>query len=128
VDRAARRLLRLIWSAGAPLGAYEAATQLAVPGRSAHPASVYRLLQSFQEAGLVLPIVTWNRYLVSPDPAVRLWGLLLCRSCRSCTAVDLASEQEALDRRLEARAFAGRRCCIECEGECRACLGRGPVE
>ncbi len=115
------RLLRLIWEAETPLGAYEAAERLGEAGRPAHPTSVYRWLQCFEQAGLVLPIVTWNRYLLSPNPGVKLWGLLLCRSCRSCSLVDLTAEHEALERKLEERAFTSRLSCVECEGRCRLC-------
>jgi Fur family transcriptional regulator, zinc uptake regulator len=115
------RLLRLIWSARRPLGAYEAAERLSRRGHRTHPTSVYRLLECFERSGLVLPVVTWNRYLLSPDPAVTLWALLLCRRCGACMAVAMAGEQEALARRIEAHGFATRRCCIECEGQCHFC-------
>lgn len=115
------RLLRLIWQAETPLGAYEAAERLCEHGRVTHPTSVYRWLQCFEQAGLVLPIVTWNRYLLSPNPAVKRWGLLLCRSCRSCTAINLEEDRKELEQRLKERGFNPRIFCVECQGRCRIC-------
>lgn len=118
-------VLRLIWSARRPLGAYEVAERLGGGGRVVHPASVYRCLRCFEEAGLVLPVVTWKKHLLSPDPRVRCWGLLLCRGCGSCTAVDLSRERRALDGKLAARGFVPRAYSAESEGQCRACA-EGP--
>jgi Fur family zinc uptake transcriptional regulator len=114
-------VLRLIWGAGRPLGAYEVAEQLGAGDEVVHPASVYRCLRCLEEAGLVLPVVTWKKHLVSPDPRVKGWGLLLCRHCRSCTAIDLTPERRRLDRRLAARGFAPRSCSAESEGACLTC-------
>lgn len=122
------RLLRLIWSVSAPLGAYEAAERLSARGRSAHPTSVYRWLQCFERAGLVLKIVSWNRFLLSPNPTVPLWGLLLCRSCRSCAVIDLTPESDPLDRMLAERSFSQSRRCVECEGRCQACQSMEEAE
>lgn len=120
------RLLHLIWTEEKPLGAYEAADRLSGQGARAHATSIYRWMQSFEEAGLVLPIVTWNRFLLSPDPAVKLWGLLLCRGCRACIPVNLAPERPWLERTLGHRGFEARRYCVECEGQCSACTFEKP--
>ena len=119
-----RAVLHLLWSAAAPLGAYQAAERLSTPARRVHPTSVYRALRGLVGAGLVVPIVTWKKYLISPDPgAARLWAALLCRSCEGCTLVELPDGRTELERRSAARGFAPRLCSAECEGICRACAG-----
>jgi len=71
----------------------------------------------------VLPVVRWKKYLLSPDPTVRCWALLLCRACRACTAVDLSHEQARVDTRLRDTGFAPRRYSVESEGRCIDCGG-----
>jgi Fur family zinc uptake transcriptional regulator len=114
-------VLRLIWSAAEPLGAYEAADRLGRGGRRVHPTSVYRCLHCLVDAGLVLHVVTWKRYVIAPDPALSLWAALLCRGCGSCTLLDLSARGESLDRKLSRREFDRRVCSAECEGLCRGC-------
>lgn len=116
-------VLGFLWSANKPVGVYEAASRLSKAGRATHPTSVYRCLSCLEEAGLVLPIVTWNRYMLSPDPMVTWWGVLLCSFCRSCTPFPLTEEREALGRELRARTFAPYRHSAECQGRCRRCQG-----
>ena len=118
-----RRVLRLLWGAARPLGAYETADRLRADGRRVAPVTVYRCLAAFEEAGLILPVVTWKRYLLSPDPARGWWGLLLCRSCGAATPVDLADAGGSAERALAKRGFVPRRWALECEGRCRACAG-----
>jgi Fur family zinc uptake transcriptional regulator len=121
-----RSVLHLLWSAAEPLGAYQAAERLSTPARRVHPTSVYRGLRALVDAGLVVPIVTWKKYLISPDPGTpRLWAALLCRSCRSCTLVEVAGGRAELERRSRRRGFAPRLCSAECEGTCRTCAGEG---
>ena len=119
---ARRAVLHLLWSAAAPLGAYEAAERLSTPSRRVHPTSIYRALRCLVEAGLLVPIVTWKKYLISPDPGGgRLWAALLCRGCRSCTLVEIASGKAELGQRSAGRDFEPRLCSAECEGLCSAC-------
>jgi Fur family zinc uptake transcriptional regulator len=121
-------VLRLIWSAGEPIGAYEAAARLKVGTRRTHTTSVYRCLHRLQEVGLVIPVCSRKRFILSPDPAVSHWGMLLCRTCRDCLAVDLSDALDGLEREIRQTGFTPRAYVIECEGICRACTeaGRSP--
>ena len=60
-----KAVLHLLWGAGMPLGAYETAERLSTPGCRVHPTSVYRGLHCLVNAKLVLPIVSWKKFLIS---------------------------------------------------------------
>jgi Fur family zinc uptake transcriptional regulator len=116
--------LRMMWSTARPLGAYEAAERMTRRGHPARPASMYRAFRWLIGSGLMLPIVTWKRFLLSPDPSIGQWALLLCRGCRSCTAVEMAAGGERLERQITGRGFAPRMILAECEGLCARCAGQ----
>jgi hypothetical protein len=67
-----KAVLHLLWSTAEPLGAYEAAERLSNPGKRVFPTSVYRCLDCLMEAGLVLQIVTWNKFVLPPRPGLGL--------------------------------------------------------
>jgi len=117
-------VLQAVWSADRPIGAYEIADRLAIDGVPMHPAVVYRCLHTLVDARLVVSVISWKRYVISPDPSVACWGLLLCKSCRSHLAVDLAAQQARLDLRLAERGFAPRHHSAEVEGTCGRCQDR----
>lgn len=120
-----RAVFGLMWRLGAPIGAYEIRDRLSAGEnrRKVHLASVYRCLRCFEGSGLVIPVLTWKRYLLSPDPAVSLWGLLLCARCERCQPIDLSHEVDELDRLARARGFSPRHHAVECAGRCRQCAG-----
>lgn len=123
-----KRVLCTIWSAARPIGAYEVAERLTDGGRPVSAVSVYRCLGAFEEAGLVVPIVSLKRYILSPEPGAGPWAFLLCRGCGSCCAVDLRPARDRLARNLGARAFLPRRYAVEWHGLCRACAALPPGE
>lgn len=116
-----RDVLRLIWNAARPIGAYEIAEQLGQNGASAHPAIVYRCLHRLAQAGLIIPILSWKRHVIAPVPGVGRWGVLLCSNCRACTPVDLGGEHQLLIRRVHVAGWTPRTWSAEAEGLCRAC-------
>ncbi|WP_114952144.1 Fur family transcriptional regulator [Sphingosinicella terrae] len=123
--RMRRAVLEGAWRAGAPVGAYDLLDRLRRESGRAHLASVYRCLQALQAAGLVVPVLSWKRFLLSPDPRVRLWGLLLCDRCQTCLTIDLTSMIAQLDRRAREQNFSPGSHAIECRGRCRTCRGKG---
>jgi Fur family transcriptional regulator, zinc uptake regulator len=120
-----RMVLHLVWSAPEPIGAYEAAARLRRTQGKIHPTSIYRSLYCLQQVGLIIPVATWKRYLLSPDPAVPLWGLLLCKGCGDCTPFALSAEFDALARKVRLERFRPSDYRIECEGVCSACSLQG---
>src|SRR5688572_4025374 len=71
-----KALLHALWSAVRPIGAYEMAVLLRRQFGKGHPTSVYRCLEQFIDAHLIVQIITWRKYLISPDPAVWPWATI----------------------------------------------------
>ena len=124
-----KRVFRTIWSADRPVGAYEVAERLGDAGRPVSAVTVYRCLGAFEQAGLVVPLVSLKRYLLAPDPAAGPWAFLLCRVCGSCSPVDLRPARDRLERKLRAAGgFQPRRYAVEWHGLCRACIAAASGE
>lgn len=117
-----REVLHLLWSLGRPVGAYDAAARLSAGRAQVHPTTVYRCFHRLRNAGLVIKVFSWNRYLISPDPAASIWGLLLCKTCHDCRPIDLSHEQAGLERRAKAQGYAPSTYAVECQGRCLPCL------
>lgn len=116
-----KALLRVLWSAVKPIGAYELAAYLRRQFGKSHPTVVYRCLEQFLDARLIVQIITWRRYLISPDPADWPWAALLCMRCKSATLIRIPGATDALARRSANLNFTPKVCWIEGEGQCRQC-------
>lgn len=121
-------ILSLLWRSGAAWGPYDIARALSREGARAHPNSVYRALRSLDAAGLVVPILTWNRYLLSPDPEIGSWCVILCSECRRFAVTAMDDAVERLRTLARARGFRPERATIECLARCEACCGGGLIE
>ena len=120
-------ILSLLWLSGTPWGPYDIAGALSREGAKAHPNSVYRALRSLDAAGLVIPILSWNRYLISPDPEGGSWCVTLCTECRRFAVTAMDDARELLRAIARAHGFRPERTTIECLAKCEACSG-GPAE
>ena len=116
-----QNVLRTLWEADRPIGAYEIAQVLGSDGVPKHPTVIYRCLRALEEARLVISVISWKRFVISPDPEAACWGLLLCKNCRCHLAVDLTAQQARLNTGLAGRGFLPRAVSVEAEGLCRAC-------
>ena len=114
-------VLRVLWDSDRPIGAYEIAQSLGADGVPKHPTIIYRCLRALEDARLVIPVISWKRFVISPDPAAACWGLLLCKNCRRHLPVDLTAQQARLNTKLAGRGFQPRAVSVEAEGLCRAC-------
>lgn len=112
-------VLALLWADPRPWNAYQIAGALGSGGP--RPNSVYRALKPLEEAGLILPIVSRNRHIVSPDPWARDWGVMLCASCGRAVAVRMPGQQARLRELCAARGFRPARTYVECVGRCEGC-------
>jgi len=117
-----RRVLELVWSGHAPIGAYEILDALRRDGISAQPPTVYRALEFLLAQGLVHRIESRNAFIGCAQPDERHSSQFLI--CRDCGTV-----QELSDRRIGAAVAAGAReagfevgrSTVEVEGRCMEC-------
>jgi Fe2+ or Zn2+ uptake regulation protein len=89
--------------------------------RKAHPNSVHRTLHALAEAGLVIPIASWKKYLISPDPGRAAWVVSLCDRCRAVVCTPATNLVERLQSICGPREFAIRTIHLECLGRCSRC-------
>ena len=115
-------VLLLLWNLARPVGAYDAAARLSAGKAHVHATSVYRCFHCLEGAGLVMRVVSWNRYMLIPDPAVSIWGILLCKGCGTCYPIDLSREYAGLAWRVKTQGFDPSAYTVECGGRCRRCL------
>jgi Fur family transcriptional regulator, zinc uptake regulator len=120
-----REILSFLWHSGAPWGVYELAARMSRDGVRTHPNSVYRSIRVLAAAGLVIPIFSWNRYLLSPDPEIRSWCLILCSWCGRVSAVAMEDEADRITSLARERGFRPERVALECKGMCPDCRSRG---
>ena len=115
------QILALLWRTRTPWGAYGIAHQLSSERDKKHPNSVYRSMRILESARLVIPIVSWSRYVISPDPGIGSWGVILCSKCRSFAVVPMEDERRWLWSVARGFNFRADRAAIECHGKCQAC-------
>lgn len=116
-----RRVLELLWRSRKPWGVYDIANRISEEGRKTHPNSVYRSIKSLAAAGLIIPIVSRSRYIISPDPEAGCWAVMLCSRCSNFSVVPMAAEGQELWSVARGFGFRPDRANIECIGLCRAC-------
>jgi len=116
-----RDIISLLWKTRTPWGAYGLAETLGKKGSKKHPNSVYRSMRNLEAARLVIPIVSWSRYIIVPDPGVSCWGVILCSECRSFAVVAMPDEGQYLWSVARGVGFRPTRSVIECISKCQAC-------
>ena len=125
--RSGRRVLELVWTSHAPVGAYELLRRLSREHESAPPPMVYRALDFLLEHGLVHRIESLNGFVGCPAPAADHTGqFLICRDCGA--AAELADPQIdlAISAGAAALGFTVERKTVELSGLCPACQAPEP--
>ena len=118
------KILSLLWKSRKPWGAYGIAERLSRGDFKMHPNSVYRSMRILEGARLVIPVVSWSRYLISPDPGIGSWGVILCSRCRNFAVVPMADEGQWLWSVARGVGFRFRSATIECIATCVSCSHR----
>lgn len=114
-----RRVLELVWTSHAPVGAYALLERL---GRGAAPPTVYRALDFLLAHGLIHRIETQNAYVGCSHPGQPHAGLfLLCRQCGAVAELAEADIAGAVERGAAAFGFEVTRLTVEAEGLCPSC-------
>ncbi|CAA9532726.1 MAG: hypothetical protein AVDCRST_MAG23-1178 [uncultured Sphingosinicella sp.] len=119
-----RHVLALLWKSRLPWGAYAITEALGRSGTKCHPNSIYRSLKTLQSARLVIPIVSWSRYIISPDPGIHSWGVILCSRCRNYAVVPLEDDGRLLWSVARGLSFRPEQSAIECHGKCTSCAAQ----
>ena len=118
-------VVRALWSAEQPLGAYELRDQLSVALRRKIPvASIYRTLARLGDLGVVSRIESRNAYVACTHPERdHTCVLFVCDMCGSSSEV----ENKELERLLAADAkglgFSVDHRVVELSGRCADCQG-----
>lgn len=121
-----RDVLASVAASDLPLGAYDIAERLSVPGKRVAPVSVYRALDFLTEHGLVHRIASRNAFV----PCAHDHGEgadLVFMICRSCGAIDETTSpgiEKEIGRTVAEAGFKPASRILEVEGECGACLGK----
>ena len=124
--RLRRDVLETVAAAHGPLGAYDIAERLSLPGRRVAAVSVYRALDFLTELGLVHRIASRNAFVSCAHEHGAGEGLvfLICRSCGGIDETTAPEVEAGLNRALARAGFRPASRILEVEGECGACRGR----
>ena len=118
-----RRVLELIWSRHAPVGAYEVLEGLAAEGARPAPQTVYRALDFLLSAGLIHRLETRNAFIGCPDPGeTHASQFLLCRKCGHTTEIHDPKITAHLQRQAKGHGFVVENQTVELIGLCPDCI------
>lgn len=120
-----KRVLSFLWSSGEAWGVYGIAEGLSAGATKFHPPSVHRAVKCLVGAQLIIPIVSWSRFVISPDPAIVSWAMMICPGCRDFKIVPMVAEGERLTSLARDHGFRPERTTMECIATCRACPSGG---
>lgn len=117
-----RRVLELIWSRHAPIGAYDILASLKPSDGAVEPPTVYRALKFLQSAGLVHRVDSLNAFIgcdsSHDDHAAQL---LVCRNCNRVVEVDDPGISRVLVEKANALGFTTDAQDVEIKGLCNTC-------
>ena len=123
-----RRVLELVWSSHAPIGAYDILAKLAAETGKVQPPTVYRALDFLKAQGLIHRIESRNAFIGCAQPDAEHGGqFLLCRACGD--AAELAADKAlaALERQAAALGYRIEHRTVELEGLCPRCQKAEPA-
>ena len=121
-----RRVLELVWSGHAPVGAYDLLRRLTLERERAAPPTVYRALDFLLEQGLIHRIESLNAFVGCADPEEAHTGqFLICDGCGVAAEVEDAQIDRAISRSAASHAFAVERKTVEIRGRCPGCQAAG---
>lgn len=123
-----RRVLELVWSSHAPVGAYDVLRRLGRERGGAAPPTVYRTLDFLLGHGLIHRIESLNAFVGCARPGRAHAGqFLICAECGTIAEVEDARVDAAIAHRAAALGFAVRHTTVEVEGVCSPCRRRRKV-
>lgn len=120
-----RRVLELVWTSHAPVGAYALLDRLSHERARAAPPTVYRSLGFLLQHGLIHRVESLNAFVGCPHPGQSHSSqFLICRDCGIAAEMLDADINRAIAERAAACGFAVERKTVEVRGLCPACQTR----
>ena len=127
-----KRVLELVWSSHAPIGAYEILEMLAeeekqTGGSRPAPPTVYRALDFLKSHGLVHRIETLNAFAGCSHPeAPHDAQYLICEACGNAVELEIKGLTRQIRKAAEQEGFSVGAQTIEVQGRCGDCVVGGP--
>ena len=123
-----REVLREVASSHEAIGAYDILERLSENRRRLAPVSIYRVLQTFTEAGVLHRLESRNAYIIcrSPHKTSGLAAFLICDKCQQVAEVPAKGLGRTISKMGEAFSFQPAGAVIEVGGLCAHCAG-GPI-
>lgn len=123
-----RRVLELVWSSHAPIGAYDILARLSAETGKVQPPTVYRALEFLKALGLIHRIESRNAFIGCSHPeAAHVGQFLLCRACGQTAELAADKALAALDRQAAALGYSVESRTLEFEGLCPRCRQPEPA-
>ena len=120
-----RRVLELVWTNHAPVGAYDLLDRLSHERARAAPPTVYRSLEFLLQHGLIHRVESLNAFVGCPHPGQSHSSqFLICRDCGTAAEMLDAGINQAIAEQAAACGFAVERKTVEVRGLCPACQTR----
>ena len=117
-----RRILEILVTEHAAVGAYEIIERLGAEGRRPAPITVYRVLDFLMQHGLVHRLSSCNAFIACGDPGASHGAqFLICRHCGAVAEIASRSVNKAIHDAADAHGFAVLAPVIEVEGICTNC-------
>ncbi len=117
-----RKVLELVWTSHAPVGAYDLLRRLSREHAGAAPATVYRTLDFLVRHGLVHRIQSLNAFVGCADPAQPHAGqFLICDNCGEAAELADLGIGRAIARGASDLGFAVAGSTVEVQGLCPDC-------
>lgn len=117
-----RRVLELVWTSHAPIGAYDVLRRLSQEHEGAAPPTVYRALDFLLAQGLIHRIESLNAFIGCAHPAeAHTSQFLICRDCGAAAELQDASINRALARSAGNLGFLVMDRTVELRGLCAHC-------
>jgi len=119
-----RRVLELVWTSHAPIGAYDVLRRLSREHDGAAPPTVYRALDFLLEQGLIHRIESLNAFVGCADPAEsHASQFLICQDCGAAAELQDPAINRALARSAGSLGFVVKDKTVELRGLCAQCRG-----
>ena len=117
-----RRVLELVWTSHAPIGAYDVLRRLSQEHDGAAPPTVYRALDFLLEQGLIHRIESLNAFVGCADPVeAHASQFLICQDCGAAAELQDPAINRVLARSAGSLGFLVKDKTVELRGLCAQC-------